>query len=57
MSGELNGTINPSGFRVFVKGADLSASMDIIVKGARQIIEIQFQNSTFIGLTLVLTKG
>ena len=31
--------------------------MDIIVKGARQIIEIQFMNSSLIGLTLILTKG
>ena len=57
MNGELNGTVNPNGFRVYVRGADLSASMDIIVKGTRQIIEIQFQNSSLIGLTLVLNKG
>jgi len=31
--------------------------MDIIVKDNRQIIEIQFINSSLIGLTLVLNKG
>jgi hypothetical protein len=31
--------------------------MDIIVKDAKQIIEIQFLNSSLIGLTIVLTKG
>ena len=56
-SGELTGTVNPNGFKVAVRGENLSANMDIIVKGARQIIEIQFMNSSLIGLTLVLTKG
>jgi hypothetical protein len=31
--------------------------MDIVVKDAKQIIEIQFLNSSLIGLTIVLTKG
>jgi hypothetical protein len=31
--------------------------MDIIVRGERQIVEIQFVGSSLIGLTLVLTKG
>ena len=56
-SGELTGTVNPNGFKVAVRGENLSANMDIIVKGARQIIEIQFMNSSLIGLTLILTKG
>jgi hypothetical protein len=56
-SGDLTGTVNPNGFKVAVRGENLSANMDIIVKGARQIIEIQFMNSSLIGLTLVLTKG
>ena len=56
-SGELTGTVNPNGFKVAVRGENLSANMDIIVKDARQIIEIQFMNSSLIGLTLILTKG
>jgi hypothetical protein len=56
-SGELTGTVNPNGFKVSVKGENLNANMDIIVKGERQIIEIQFLDSSLIGLTLVLTKG
>jgi hypothetical protein len=42
---------------VSVKGENLNANMDIIVKGERQIIEIQFLDSSLIGLTLVLSKG
>jgi hypothetical protein len=40
-----------------VKGDDLKANMDIVVLGARQIIEIQFIESSLIGLTLILEKG
>jgi hypothetical protein len=56
-SGELTGSVNDHGYKVAVKGASLSANMDIIVKGAQQVIEIQFHNSSLIGLTLILTKG
>ena len=57
MGGELSGIVNANGFKVAVKGSDLSAHMDIIVKGVRQIIEIQFNSSALIGLTLILAKG
>ena len=56
-SGELTGTVNPNGFKVSVRGDNLNANMDIIVKGTRQIIEIQFIESSLIGLTLILSKG
>jgi hypothetical protein len=42
---------------VTVKGADLDANMDVIVKDNRQIVEIQFHNTSLIGLTLVLTRS
>lgn len=57
MNGELTGQITPTGFRVEIKGADLNAHMDIIAKGARQLVEIQFNNSTLVGLSLMLVKG
>jgi hypothetical protein len=57
MSGELQGAVTPRGFKVAVKGTDLSASMDIIVHGTRQIIETQFHNSALVGLTLILSKA
>lgn len=57
MSGELNGTVTPRGFRVNVKGESLNANMDIVILGAKQVIEIQFINSSLIGLTLILEKG
>jgi hypothetical protein len=56
-SGELAGNVTANGFKVAIKGSELNANMDIIVKDNRQIIEIQFMNSSLIGLTLVLTKG
>ena len=57
MSGELSGRVTANGFKVAIRGSDLNANMDIIVKDNRQIIEIQFINSPLIGLTLVLNKG
>ena len=56
-SGGLAGSVTANGFKVAVKGTELNANMDIIVKDARQIIEIQFIDSPLIGLTLILTKG
>ena len=56
-SGELTGNVTANGFKVAVKGSELNANMDIIVRDTRQIIEIQFIDSSLIGLTLILTKG
>jgi hypothetical protein len=59
ITGTLDGAVTPRGFRVVVKtsGATLSANMDIIVKDARQMVEIQFFSDTLVGLTLLLNKG
>jgi hypothetical protein len=57
MRGDLSGKVTPRGFQVMVVGTDLSANMNVVINGPRQIIEIQFNNSSLIGLTLVLTKG
>ena len=57
MSGDVTGTVTPKGFRVAVRGSSLSANMDIVMAGARQVIEIQFIDSNLIGLTLVLNKA
>jgi hypothetical protein len=56
-NGGLSGSVTENGFKVAIRGSDLNANMDIIVKDNRQIIEIQFINSSLIGLTLVLNKG
>jgi len=56
-SGELAGSVTPNGFRVAIKGSELNANMEIIVKENRQIIEIQFMHGSLIGLTLVLNRG
>lgn len=57
LRGELNGKVTERGLIVAVKGADLDANMDVIVKDNRQIVEIQFHNTSLIGLTLVLTRS
>jgi hypothetical protein len=56
-SGDLSGSLTANGFKVAIRGAELNANMDIIVRDNRQIIEIQFINSALIGLTLVLNRG
>jgi|SRR5262245_9497382 len=57
MSGELEGSATPRGFKVSVKGESLNANMDIVLRNSKQLIEIQFINSSLIGLTLVLERG
>ena len=57
MHGEITGTVTPRGFKVNVQGEGLKANMDIVVLGAKQVIEIQFIDGSLIGLTLILTKG
>ena len=57
ISGELEGQFTERGLRIVVKGSDLAANMDVIVKDNKQIVEIQFFNSTLIGLTMLMIKG
>jgi hypothetical protein len=57
LKGELQGKTTEHGLLVKVKGPDLDANMDVIVKDNRQIVEIQFHNTSLIGLTLVLTRS
>jgi hypothetical protein len=56
-SGDLTGAVTSRGFKVNVRGENLTANMDIIVIGAKQVVEIQFINSSLIGLTLMLERG
>jgi hypothetical protein len=57
MSGSLSGAVTPRGFRIAVRGESLNANMNIILANSKQVIEIQFIDSSLIGLTLVLEKG
>ncbi len=57
LGGDLKGEVTQRGFRISVKGGDLTANMDVIVMNDRQIVEIQFFNSSLRGLTLMLKKG
>jgi hypothetical protein len=57
LEGDLTGEITPKGFRITVQGSDLTANMDIIVRDDKQVVEIQFINTSLIGLTLLMKKG
>lgn len=57
INGDMTGQVTPRGFRVVVKGGDLAANMDIILRNGKQIVEIQFFNSVLFGLSMELTKG
>ena len=57
MHGDVTGTVTPRGFKVNVQGEGLKANMDIVILGTKQVIEIQFIDSSLIGLTLILAKG
>ena len=55
-AGEIAGETTARGFRVKVTGSEVDATMDIIGRDAKQMVEIHFTDSTLLGLTLVLTK-
>ncbi len=56
-AGDLSGEITPKGLRIKVEGTDLNANMDIVVKDKMQVVEIQFVNTTLVGLSLIMKKG
>lgn len=56
-SGELTGDITPQGFRIVVKGEELSATMEVIVRDTKQLVEVHFNSNTLIGLSLMMAKG
>jgi hypothetical protein len=57
LGGKMTGEVTERGLRIVVRAGDLTANMDVIVMDNRQIVEIQFVNSTLRGLTLILKKG
>jgi hypothetical protein len=57
LGGEMTGEVTERGLRIVVRAGDLTANMDVMVMNDRQIVEIQFFNSTLRGLTLILKKG
>lgn len=56
-SGAVTGTAKDKALRVRISSENLSANMNIQLREAKQVIEIQFINSALIGLTLLLTRG
>ena len=57
MKGEISGRRTDQGFRVEVKSDRLAANMDLLLIDDTQLVEIQFHDSTLLGLTLKLKKG
>lgn len=57
LSGQLDGKITPRGFSIRVDGKDLRAHMEIIVKDNKQMVEVNFNSETLVGMTLLLKKG
>lgn len=57
IGGELSGQVTPRGLRISVKGEDISANMEIVLRETKQVIEIQFINSSLVGLSLIMNKG
>lgn len=56
-SGKLTGQVIQGGFLVRVSGDGVSASMTVFAKGDRHVVEIQFHDSSLIGLTMVFGRG
>ena len=54
--GRVTGKIIPNGFRVFVDGSGVKANMTVVVRDKRHIVEIQFVESSLIGLTMIFTR-
>lgn len=57
LSGDLSGKVTDRGLLVMVKGQNLDANMNVIVKDKLQIVEIQFHNTALVGITLVLKRS
>ncbi|MCB1528257.1 MAG: hypothetical protein KDJ45_11200 [Hyphomicrobiaceae bacterium] len=57
VAGDLEGKFVPRGFRVVVKGEDISANMTVLLHKQQQVVEVQFFNSKLIGMTLILKRG
>jgi hypothetical protein len=55
-TGRLVGATTPQGLKVRIRGDNLTANMDVIVKDALQVVEIQFIEGALLGLTLILKK-
>lgn len=57
LSGVLKGNAVPGGFRVEVSGSDLHANMTVLARNDRQVVEVQFNETSLIGLSVILTRG
>lgn len=57
LEGSLSGKFTPNGLKVLVEGKGLKANMQILFHKQRQIVEIQFHNSSLIGMTMILQRG
>ena len=57
LSGKLTGQPTKNGLIVFVRSGNVQANMQLMIRDDKQIAEIQFNNETLLGLTLLLRRG
>lgn len=56
-SGTVSGKVSDKSLKVRVSGDQFNANMSVQLRREKQVIEIQFLDSSLIGLTLLLSKG
>ena len=56
-NGQVAGKVIPNGFRVFITGSGVKANMTVAVRNERHIVEIQFTDSSLIGLTMIFSRS
>lgn len=57
LRGKLEGKAVRGGFKVNVIGSDLKAGMTVVMRGNRQLVEVQFHTGSLLGLNVIMTRG
>ena len=57
LNGELTGHPIENGLILFVRSGNVRAAMQLMIYDNKQIAEIQFNNQSLVGLTLLLRRG
>ncbi|RPG40583.1 MAG: hypothetical protein CBC34_012180 [Hyphomicrobiaceae bacterium TMED74] len=55
--GQVAGKVIANGFRVFITGSGVKANMTVVVRKERHIVEIQFTESSLVGLTMIFSRS
>jgi len=57
LRGELRGKAVPGGFKVNVSGENIKADMTVVMRGDRQLVEVQFHQGSLLGLNVIMQRG